>query len=80
MEGKSTYQLTGFSYKVEKGHTDVKMKTDFEEQPSEEIRSYIEMKIQEYFSLQETKEQIENDKYTIRFLLKNGEAFLTIKN
>ncbi len=80
MEGKSTYQLTGLSYIVKKGHTYVDIKTDFEKQPSEEIRSYIEVKIQEYLSLQETKEQIQNDKYTIQFLLKNGETFLTIQN
>ncbi len=78
MAGKSTYQLTGVSYKVRKGHSYVSLKTDFEEKPSEEIIQEIELAIKDYLVLPEIKEQIQNDDYTIQLLLKNGQSFIKI--
>ncbi|WP_391122418.1 DUF4030 domain-containing protein [Psychrobacillus sp. L3] len=80
MAGKSIYQLTGVSYKVKKGHSYVWIKTDLDELPSEEIVREIELAIQEYFALPETKEQIQNDNYTIQLLLKNEKPFVKITN
>nr|WP_275584037.1 DUF4030 domain-containing protein [Solibacillus kalamii] len=81
MAGKSTYQVSGLSYKVRKGHSYVSIKTDFEKPPSEEIVKEIKVAVQDYLSLPETKEAIQDDKYTIQFLLKNGdESFIKIKN
>ncbi|MER2049347.1 MAG: DUF4030 domain-containing protein [Solibacillus sp.] len=81
MAGKSTYQVTGLSYKVRKGHSYVSIKTDFEQPPSEGIIEKIELAVQDYLALTDTKEVIQGDKYTIQFLLKNGEeSFIKIKN
>lgn len=81
MAGKSSYQVTGLSYKVRKGHSYVSIKTDFEQPPSEEIIQEIDLAVQEYLALPDTKEVIQDDKYTIQFLLKNGEeSFIKIKN
>ncbi|WNF23418.1 DUF4030 domain-containing protein [Mesobacillus jeotgali] len=80
MAGKSTYQLTGVSYKVKKRHSYVSIKTDLDKPPSEEIIQEIELAIQEYLALPETKEQIQNDNYTIQLLLKNQKAFVKITN
>lgn len=71
----------GLSYKVRKGHSYVSIKTDFEQPPSEEIIEKIELSVQDYLALPDTKEVIQDDKYTIQFLLKNGEeSFIRIKN
>lgn len=80
MAGKSRVQLTGMSYKVKKGHAYVWMKTDLTEPLSEEIMQEIELAIQAYFDLPETKETIQNDPYTIEFLLKNEKPFMDITN
>lgn len=81
MAGKSTYQVTGLSYKVRKGHSYVSIKTDFEQPPSEEIIEKIELAVQDYLALPDTKEVIQDDKYTIQFLLKNEEeSFINITN
>ncbi|QGG52239.1 DUF4030 domain-containing protein [Lysinibacillus pakistanensis] len=81
MAGKSTYQLTGLSYKVRKGHSYVSIKTDFNQPPSEEIIKEIEKAVQDYLALPETKEVIQDDKYTVQFLLKNEEeSFIKITN
>ncbi|MFJ8236380.1 DUF4030 domain-containing protein [Ureibacillus sp. NPDC094379] len=78
MAGKSTYQLTGVSYKVRKGHSYVSIKTALTEPPSEEIIKEIELAIQEYFALPEKKEQLQNDDYTIQLELENGEPFVKV--
>ncbi|WP_121662202.1 hypothetical protein [Metabacillus litoralis] len=78
MAGKSTYQLTGLSYKVKDGHTYVSIKTDLEKQPSKEIIQEIKLATQEYLALPETKEKIVNDNYSIQFLLKNKKSFVKI--
>lgn len=78
MAGKSTYQVTGVSYKVKKGHSYVWLKTDFNEPPSSEIIQEIELAIKEYLALPETKEQIQNDDYTIQLLLKDKQPFIEI--
>lgn len=80
MAGKSTYQLTGVSFKVKDGHTYVSIKTDLEKMPSKEIIQEIKLAIQEYLALPETKEQILNDNYSIQFLLKNKKSFVKITN
>lgn len=81
MAGKSTYQVTGLSYKVRKGHSYVSIKTDFEQPPSEETIKEIEVAVHDYLALPETKEVIKEDKYTVQFLLKNGEeSFIKITN
>lgn len=80
MAGKSTYQLTGMSYKVKKGHSYVDIKTDFDIRPSEEIIQEIELAMQEYFALPEIQEVVQSDKYTIQLLLKNEEPFIHITN
>ena len=80
MAGKSTYQLAGVSYKVKEGHSYVSIKTDLDKPPSEEIIQEIKLAIQEYLALPETKEQIQNDNYTIQFLLKNEKSFVKITN
>ena len=80
MAGKSTYQLTGVSYKVKKGHSYVLLQTDLDKPPSEEIIQEIELAIQEYLSLPEMKENIQNDNYTIQLLLKNEKSFVKITN
>ncbi|CAM4333415.1 MULTISPECIES: DUF4030 domain-containing protein [Bacillus] len=80
MAGKSTYQLTGLSYKVRKGHSYVSIKTDLDKPPSEETIEGIELAIQEYLALPETKEKIQNDDYTIQLLLKDEESFVKITN
>ncbi|MBD7939443.1 DUF4030 domain-containing protein [Cytobacillus sp. Sa5YUA1] len=80
MAGKSTYQLTGVSYRVKNGHSYVSIKTDWDKPPSEEIIQEIELAIQEYLALPETKEQIQNDNYTIQFLLMNEKSFVKITN
>ena len=80
MAGKSTYQLTGVSYKVRKGHSYVSIKTDLDKPPSGEIIEEIQLAIQEYLALPETKEQIQNDNYTIQLLLNNGKSFVEITN
>ena len=80
MAGKSTYQLTGVSYIVKKGHSYVSIKTDLDKPPSEEIIQEIELAIQEYVALPEVKEQIQNDNYTIQFLLENEKSFVRITN
>ncbi|MDM5332099.1 hypothetical protein QUF56_02450 [Ureibacillus composti] len=78
MAGKSTYHLTGVSYKVRKGHSYVSIKTALTEPPSEEIIKEIELAIQEYFALPEKKEQLQNDDYTIQLELENGEPFVKV--
>lgn len=80
LAGKSTYQLTGVSYKVKKGHSYVSIKTDLDNPPSEEIIREIRLAIQEYLALPETQEQIQNDDYTIQLLLKNEKSFVKITN
>lgn len=80
MAGKSTYQLTGLSYKVRKGHSYVSIKTDLDNPPSEEIIQEIKLAIQGYLALPETQEQIKNDNYTIQLLLKNEKSFVKITN
>jgi hypothetical protein len=80
MAGKSTYQLTGVSYKVKEGHSYVSIKTDLAKLPSEEVIQEIELAIQEYLALPDTKEQIQSDKYTIQLLLKNEKSFVKITN
>lgn len=80
MVGKSTYQLTGLSYKVKDGHSYVSIKTDYNEPPSKEIIQEIELSIKEYLSLPETREYIKNDEYTIHLLLKNGKDFIEISS
>lgn len=80
MVGKSTYELTGLSYKVKDGHSYVSIKTNFNEPPSQEIIQEIELSIKEYLSLPETREYIKNDKYTIHLLLKNGKDFIEISS
>jgi len=80
MSGKSTYQLKGFSFKVKKGHSYVSLKTDLDTPPSKEIIQEIELALQNYLTLPETKEQIQNDNYTIQFLLKNEKSFIKIAN
>jgi predicted amino acid-binding ACT domain protein len=80
MAGKSTYQLTGVSYKVKKGHSYVSIKTDLDKPPSEELTQEIELAIQEYLALPETQEQIQNDNYTIQLLLKNEKSLVKITN
>lgn len=81
MAGKSSYQLTGLSYKVRKGHSYVSIKTNFDQPPSEEIIKEIEMAIQDYLALKETKDVILDDKYIVQFLLKNEEeSFIKITN
>lgn len=80
MAGKSTYQLSGLSYKVRKGHSYVSLKTNFEEPPSKEVIQEIETAIKDYLALPETQEEIKNDDYTIQFLLKNKKAFIKITN
>lgn len=80
MAGKSTYQLTGVSYKVKEGHSYVSIKTDMAKLPSEEAIQEIELAIQEYLALPDTKEQIQSDKYTIQLLLKNEKSFVKITN
>jgi hypothetical protein len=80
MAGKSTYRLTGVSYKVKEGHSYVSIKTDFNKPPSEGVIQEMELAIQEYLALPETKEQIHNDNYTIQFLLKNEKSFVKITN
>ncbi|MCP3742772.1 DUF4030 domain-containing protein [Rossellomorea sp. BNER] len=80
MAGKSTYKLTGVSYKVKEGHSYVSIKTDLDKPPSEEIIQEIKLATQEYLALPETKKQIQNDNYTIRFLLNNGNYFVGITN
>jgi hypothetical protein len=80
MAGKSTYQLTGLSYKVKKGHSYVWIKTDLDKPLPQEQIEEIEKAVQEYLSLPEMKEKILNDEYTIEFLLKNGKSFVEITN
>lgn len=80
MAGKSTYQLTGVSYKVKARHSYVYIKTDLTKSPSEESIQQIELAIQEYLALPDTKEQIQSDKYTIQLLLKNEKSFVKITN
>ena len=80
MAGKSTYQLTGLSYSVKKGHAYVSLKTNFDQPPSQILIEEIELAINEYFALPETIETIQDEKYTIKFLLKNGESFIKITN
>lgn len=66
---------------MRKGHSHVSLRTNFEQPPSEEIIKEIERAIQDYLTLPETKEVIQDDKYTIQFLLKNGEeSFIKINN
>lgn len=80
MAGKSTYQLSGLSYKVRKGRSYVYLKTNFEQPPSKEIIQEIESAVEDYLALPDTKEVIQDDKYTIQFLLKNKKAFIKITN
>lgn len=80
MAGKSTYQVTGVSYKVKQGHSYVSIKTDLDKPPSEEIIQEIKLAIKDYLALPETKKQIQNDNYTIQLLLKNKESFVKITN
>ncbi|KOS68868.1 hypothetical protein AEA09_10165 [Lysinibacillus contaminans] len=78
--GKSRYQVTGLSYKVKKGHSNVYLKTDWEQPPTNEITEEITNAINTYLQLPEVQEQMENDPYTIKLLLKNEDAFITITN
>lgn len=81
MEGKSTYQLTGLSYIVKKGHSLLILKRIWMNHHLKKIVNYIEMDIRDYLSLPETKGQkIQNDNYTTQFLLRNEKTFLTISN
>lgn len=80
MAGKSTYQLTGVSYKVKEGHSYVSIKTDLTKLPSEETIQEIELAIKEYLALPDAKEQIQSDKYTIQLLLKNEKSFVKVTN
>lgn len=80
LAGKSIYQLTGVSYKVKEGHSYVSIKTDLAKSPSVESIQQIELAIQEYLALPDTKEQIQSDKYTIQLLLRNEQSFVKITN
>lgn len=80
MAGKSTYQLQGVSFRVDGGSSNVFIKTDFDQPPSRTIIQEIEEAVKQYFALPEVKEKIQNDKYTIQFLQKNGKPFLEIVN
>jgi hypothetical protein len=80
MSGKSTFHLTGVSYKVKKGHSYISIRTNLDKRPSEGTIKKIKFAIEEYFALPETKEQIQNDNYTIQFLLMNEKSFLKISN
>ena len=66
---------------MRKGHSYVSIKTDFNQPPSEKIIKEIEKAVQDYLALSETKEVIQDDKYTVHFLLKNEEeSFIKITN
>lgn len=80
MAGKSTYKLTGVSYKVKKGHSTVSIKTDLGNPPAKEIIQEVEREIEKFLDLPEMKQQTQNDTYTIKLLLKNEQSFIEITN
>jgi len=80
MAGKSTYQLSGLSYSIKKGHAYVYIKTNWSEKPDETVINEITEAVETYLELPETKSQRRDDIYTIQFLNTEGEAFITISN
>lgn len=80
MAGKSSYQLSGLSYSVKKGHAYVSIKTNWSKEPSETVVNKMIEAVQKYLELPETKNQLLDDAYTIQFLNVEGEAFIKISN
>ncbi|WP_075619458.1 hypothetical protein [Paenisporosarcina indica] len=80
MAGKSTYNITGISYKVKGGVANVSIKTVLPENTEEQIISEIETALRKFLSSEEVREMIQNDQYSIVLLSKSKTELLQISN
>ena len=78
--GKSIYNVTGISYKVKGGVTNVWIKTALPESPDEQIITEIEAAIQTYLTSKEIKDTIKSDHYMIQLVNKEKTILLQVSN
>ena len=78
LAGKSIYNVTGISYKVKDGLSQVWIKTAFSERPDEQIISDIETALRTYLTSNEIQETIQSDRYTIQLLAKDKTVLLEV--
>lgn len=80
LAGKSIYNVTGISYKVKGGVTNVWIKTALPEYPDKQIISDIETALQTYLATKEIKETIQSDHYKIQLINEDETHLLQVSN
>lgn len=80
LAGKSVYNVTGISYKVKGGVTNVWIKTALPENPDKQIITDIEAALYTYLASKEIKDTIQSDRYKIQLVNKDEINLLQVSN
>ena len=80
LQGKSTYNVTGISYKVEKGVSYVWIKTALSDHPDKQIISEIKTALHTYLASKEINDKIKSDQYEIQLLNKDKNISLQVSS
>ncbi|MCI1590735.1 hypothetical protein [Heyndrickxia oleronia] len=80
LQGNSTYNVTGISYKVEKGVTYVWIKTAMSDGPDKQIISDIKTALHTYLASEEIKGKIQRDQYEIQLLSEDKNILLQVSS
>ena len=80
LQGNSTYNVTGISYKVEKGVTYVWIKTAMSDSPDKQIISNIKRALHTYLASEEIKDKIQSDQYEIQLLSEDKNILLQVSS
>jgi len=80
LAGKSIYNVTGISYKVKGGVTNVRIKTALPENPDKQIITEIETALHTYLASKEIKDRIQSDHYKIHLENKEKTNLLQVSN
>lgn len=78
--GKSMYKVTGMSYIVKKGQSNVWLKTSWTEKPNDAMITEIQQAIETYLSSPEVQNSIANDAYSIQYVMKNKDVIFEMKS
>ncbi len=80
LAGKSMYNVTGISYKVKGGVTNIWINSALPEHPDKQIISDIETALRTYLASKEIKDTIRSDRYEIQLLSKDKTNLLQVSN
>lgn len=80
LAGKSRYNVTGISYKVKKGMTNVWIQTALPQSVDKQVLADIEEALLTYLSNPEVQEATQDDHYTIQLESKDKEVLLEISS